>query len=220
MNIKKLLDYLHDLGKNNNREWFQKNKSTYDELRKEFEAFINDMIPEIRKFDKNIGMITAKECVFRIYRDIRFSKDKTPYKTHFGAFIANGGRKTLAPGYYIHLTNDESMIAGGVYMPPPEQFRTPTPVIFYNASDLKAILSDKGFKKYFGGLGDYEKLVRPPKGFPQDFEDIDLLKYKSFTVAHNVSNENLLKEDFFDYTIKVFKAMFTFNTYLYKALEK
>jgi len=219
MDTKQLLNYFTDLSQNNNREWFQANKPIFDKLRKEFETYINELIPEIRKFDNSIGLITAKECVFRIYRDVRFSKDKTPYKTHFGAFIANGGRKSYQPGYYLHLADGESMIAGGVHMPPPETLKAIRNEIYYNSDDLKKILNNKTFARYFPGLSDWDKLKRPPKGFPADFADVDLLKHKSFTVAHTVKNSVVEGDDFFKYILKVFKVMHPLNAYLDEAMK-
>jgi len=117
MNFNQIFNFLVHLEANNNRNWFNEHKSDYNQARASFEAFVNTLIVPLSQLDPSIGTITASECMFRIYRDIRFSNDKTPYKTHFSAFIANGGRKTRMAGYYVHLQPDESFIAGGIYAP-------------------------------------------------------------------------------------------------------
>jgi len=110
---KNIISFLEQLEKHNDREWFAKNRSLYDEARKEFETFIDLLIPAISKFDSSVRFMSAKECIFRIFRDVRFSNDKSPYKTNFGAFIAKGGRKNHGPGYYFHMQPDECFLSGG-----------------------------------------------------------------------------------------------------------
>jgi uncharacterized protein (TIGR02453 family) len=110
-----IFEFLKDLKTNNNREWFQANKDRYDRAKREFESFINDLIPMIRTIDPLVDMVTAKDCVFRIYRDVRFSHDKAPYKPNMGAYIARGGKKSEMAGYYVHFEPGESMLAGGFY---------------------------------------------------------------------------------------------------------
>jgi uncharacterized protein (TIGR02453 family) len=215
MNVNKILDFLNDLQLNNNREWFQKNKSRYEENRNDFESFINLLIPGIIKFDPSIGNVTAGECMFRIYRDIRFSNDKTPYKTHFGAFMAEGGRKGIKAGYYIHLANDESFLGGGLYMPAPEILKAARQEIYYNIGEFKEILQERFFQKYYGGIHDMEdKLKKPPKDFPADFPEIDLLKHKSYAVWHTLAVADMQKETFPGEVVEKFRAMQPFNAFL------
>jgi uncharacterized protein (TIGR02453 family) len=120
---KNVLEFLAQLEANNNREWFQQNKKHYDEAKTEVEAFVNAIIPDLAKFDDTLKYVEAKDCIFRIFRDVRFSKDKSPYKTNMGAWVTQAGRKSSGPGYYIHLQPGGSFLAAGVYMPEPAQLK-------------------------------------------------------------------------------------------------
>ena len=123
MNTKGILAFLNELAENNNREWFQANKPRYEEAKKEFENFVGQLIGEISKFDPQIKTVEAKNCLFRIYNDIRFAKNKAPYKTNFGASIAKGGKNGGYAGYYLHIENGASFVAGGVYMPQADKLK-------------------------------------------------------------------------------------------------
>jgi uncharacterized protein (TIGR02453 family) len=216
--MKIILDYLKELKANNDREWFHANKPQYEKAKKEFEAMVNRLIPEIYKFDPSIGTITAKDCVFRIFRDIRFSKDKTPYKTHFGAYMARGGRKSTFAGYYLHIDAEQSFAAGGMHMPQPENLKKIRQEILYNIKEFKSIIEHPQFKKTYGHFVD-EKLQRPPKDFPADFPDIDLLKFKGYTVLHEL-NENILMENHPEAKIiSVFEVLKPLNEFLNKSQE-
>lgn len=219
MNITKTLSYLENLKKNNNREWFQENKQQYSSLKKEFDLFIDELIAGIRNIDSGIGMITAKDVVFRIYRDIRFSKDKTPYKTHFGAYIANGGRKSIEAGYYFHLEPGETFIAGGMYMPPGEVLKTVRKEIYYNLEEFTQILNAPGFRNYFSGLSEYGKLVKAPRDFPADFPGIDFLKHKSYLVVHKIPEKIISGDHLTAYLLEVVRAMVPFTAFLNRAFE-
>lgn len=214
---KLVLDFLHQLDKNNNRDWFAENKNFYTEAQKEVEKFVDHLIPNIQKFDPGIGTLTAKQTMFRIYRDIRFSKDKTPYKTYFGAFIAPGGRKSEHAGYYMHLASDTNFLGGGSHNPSGEKLKKIRSEIYYNSQEFKSILSQKSFKDTFGQMNG-EKLVRPPVGFPKDFSDIELLKFKTFTVFQNLSEKQITAPDFDQYTLDVFQTMHPFIKFLNRAL--
>ncbi|OIP05343.1 MAG: hypothetical protein AUJ97_01080 [Bacteroidetes bacterium CG2_30_32_10] len=219
MNSKAILSFLEQLTQNNNKEWFQENKATYEKLRQEFIDFINKLIPAIAEFDNNIKHISAKDCLFRIYRDVRFSKDKTPYKNNFGAYIAANGKNSRSAGYYFHIEPAGSMLAGGIYLPPPDVLKLVRSEIYYNMVAYKKIINDKLFLKQFGSV-EGEKLVHAPKDFPKDFADIDILKYKSYTIIHKLSNIQVLSTNLFEETINIFKAMHPINSFFNKALEK
>jgi uncharacterized protein (TIGR02453 family) len=208
-----LFEFLRDLKINNNREWFQANKDRYNQAKNEFESFINDLIPVIRSVDPLIDMITAKDCVFRIYRDVRFSGDKSPYKTYMGAYIARGGKSSLMAGYYVHFEPGASMLAGGLYMPPPEILKKIREEIYYQADDFKKIIYNKDFVRFFGEMDDPGKMKNPPKGFTKDFPDINLLKFRSYAVMHQVTDEIALKEDYLEYAMKVFQVLYPLNVY-------
>lgn len=216
--MKPILDFLTKLKVNNNRDWFNENKKLYEEAKSDFESLVNRLIPAIFDFDPTIGSIAAKQCIFRIFRDVRFSKDKSPYKTNMGGFIARGGRKGGFAGYYLHIDPEQSFIAGGMHMPDPENLKKVRQEILYNIDDFKSIINKPSFKKTFGKI-EGEQLKRPPKDFPADFPDIDLLKFKSYTVMHSVDQNTLLKDDVEKYIIKIFKEMYGLNQFLNKAVS-
>ncbi len=218
---KDTMQFLSDLKQNNDRDWFQENKSRYEIARKEFESFINALIAEIVKFDSSIGHHTAKECVFRIYRDIRFSKDKSPYKTHFGAHITSALKRSdihSRAGYYIHISPGDSMLAGGAYLPQGQWLKAIRQEISYNARELKEILNNADFKKYFGDISG-EKLKRAPKGYEPDHPDIELLKHKSFLATHICSDAKVTSSDFLDHAGNVFRALYPFDQFLNRATD-
>ena len=176
------------------------------------------MIPLIAAIDKQIGSVAPKDCIFRIFRDVRFSKDKNPYKTNFGAFIAKDGKKSSNAGYYIHLEPGGSFLAGGMYMPRSPVLKAVRNEIFQNSGEFKTIISDKQFKQYFPELYG-EKLATYPRGFPKDFPDMDLLRYKSYTVLHTIDEKTAIAPDFTDYATEVFSVMYPFNKFLNACIE-
>ena len=216
---KVILPFLEQLQENNNREWFQANKPSYDQAKSEFETFINTLIPAIAKFDDSVKNMTAKDCIFRIFRDVRFAKDKSPYKTNFGAFIAKGGRKNHGPGYYFHLQPGESFLAGGVWMPSPDIMKKIRQEIYYNVEEFKSILNNRDFKKHFSGIDDWDRQKLAPREYPKDFPDIELLKNRSFTVSHKLSEKIISSEKLSDYALNVYKVMKPYNAFLAKAIE-
>ena len=219
MSFKNIFKFLIDLKLNNNRTWFKENYERYQYVKTEFEEFIDMLIPKVKKFDNEIDVISSKECAFRIYRDVRFSKNKEPYKSNFGAFIAKGGRKSPYAGYYVHIEPDKSFIGGGIYMPPPDILRLLRLEIFENTKKFKIIINDTTFKKYFKEIyGD--KLISAPKGFPKEFPDIDLLKYKDYTVIHNTKNSFWTSEKLLNNLIDIFKVQHPFNQFLNVAIDR
>lgn len=217
MNAKNILNFLAELQANNNRNWFKQNEDRYLQAKEDFETFVNNMISEIQKFDKDIGTPVAKDCIFRLFRDVRFSKNKDPYKTNFGAFIANGGRKSHSAGYYMHIQPGHSFIGGGIYMPEPKILLSIRKEIFKHTNPFKKIIAEKTFQKYFGEIHG-EKLKLPPKGFPKEFEDIELLKHKHYTVLHPVKDHFWISKNAISKTTEIFKIQYPFNRFLNKAL--
>jgi uncharacterized protein (TIGR02453 family) len=211
-----IFEFLKELKTNNNRDWFHANKDRYDRARHEFESFINELIPMIRTVDPLVDMVTAKDCVFRIYRDVRFSHDKAPYKPNMGAYIARGGKNSALAGYYVHFEPGESMLAGGLYMPPAETLKKIREEIYYQADDFKKIIYKKEFTDCFGLLDDPGKMKNPPKGFSKDFPDIDLLKFRNYAVMHRVPDHVTWSEDYLNYAIKVFQILYPLNAYFNK----
>lgn len=216
--MKTILDFLKELKQNNNREWFDQHKDEYLDVKRKHELILGKVIEEISRFDPLTGKPEPKDCVFRIYRDIRFSKDKLPYKTHLGAFIARGGRKSQRPGYYLHLEPGNSMIGGGIYMPQPEVLKKIRNEIYFDSVKFRSILEEKSFSKLFGTLYE-DKLSRNPKDFDADFADIDLLRYKSYFVERYLSDDEVLSDKFETIVVDTCKAMLQLHLFLNKAFE-
>jgi uncharacterized protein (TIGR02453 family) len=217
MDFKRALHFLARLKKNNTKEWFDANKKEYDEIRKEVVAYVSGMIGHIQSFDPSIAGLEAKHCMFRINRDIRFSKDKSPYKTNFGISFNPGGKNSQFGGYYLHIQPGECFIAGGIYAPFPEPLAAVRQEVDYHFDEFKKILADKDFKKYFGTLkGD--KLSRPPKGYESDNPAVEFLKHKQFLMWHEFDEKKLLEKDFEKYNIAVFKAMKPMLSFMNRAI--
>lgn len=218
---KSTFQFLTDLRANNNREWFTENKKRYETAKAEFEAFVDALIGKIVEFDPTIGHHKAKDCVFRIYRDVRFSKDKSPYKVHFGAHVTAAAKRSeihSRAGYYIHLEPGGSMLAGGAYLPEKDWLKNIRQEIDYNGAELRKILSGKDFKTYFGEI-EGEKLKTTPQGYGADHPEIELLKHKSFLASHKPTDSQVLAPDFLSHAANVFKALYPFDQFLNRVQE-
>ncbi len=218
---KSTFEFLKDLKKNNDRDWFNENKPRYEKGKREFEEFIDALIVEIARFDKDVTHFTAKETIFRIYRDVRFSKDKSPYKTHFGAHITSAPKKSeihTRAGYYIHLEPGNTMLAGGAYLPESNWLKAIRQEISYNADTFKKIIQDSAFQKYFGGI-EGEKLKTAPRDYPKDHPEIELLKQKSFLATHRCEDDEVLSDNFLKHCAETFKALHPFDQFLNQALD-
>lgn len=216
--MEKILQFLTELAENNNKEWFHANRSVYEENRDKMLFITEVLINEIRKFDDSITALDPKDCMFRIFRDIRFSKDKRPYKTNFGSFIAKGGRKSMNPGYYFHIEPGNSFVGGGVYMPPAEPLKAVRNYLAGHGNEFLEIINEKSFRKYFPEMYDH-KLKTAPKGFPKDHVYINLLRYKSFVFSKKLSDEDITGDKFLETTINSFKQLYRVNTFLSEALK-
>ena len=213
------LHFLKKLKINNNREWFDSNKTEYLASKEIFEEFVSELIKGINKFDKKVSIdLKPKDCTFRIYKDVRFSKDKTPYKNNMSASINPGGKKSNIPGYYFHLEPDGCFLAGGVYMPMPDVLKAIRQEIDYNPLPLINVLKSASFKKEFNGLDEEDKLKNPPKGFNKDHAHSEILKNKHFIVSRKFENKVILKKEGLSKTLDSFKAMYPFLDYLRKAI--
>ncbi len=220
MHLQKSLAFLKRLKNNNNREWFDSHKNDFIEAKLEFEEFVQKLIQSIVKFDKEVSPdLLAKDCVFRIYKDVRFSKDKTPYKTNFGASINPGGKKSLKAGYYFHLQPDNIFIAGGNYMPMPDQLQAIRQEIDYNGDKLEKILKSKNYSAYFNGLDEEDKLKTVPKGYDKEHKQIELLKLKSFIAYKEIEVKTIGSKDFLTYLVNGYKAMMPLNQFLREASD-
>ncbi len=214
-----VFDFLNILEKNNNRDWFKQNKDMYQAVLRNVQDFATGLIAGIVSFDPTIGNLEAKDTIFRIYRDIRFSPDKRPYKTHIGVYFAASGKKSNDAGYYLHIQNNMSMLGGGLWCPDNALLKKIREEIYYAPEDLNQIIKDKKFKSTFGGLIDAENLKRPPKGYSTDFEHINLLQYRHYLVEKHISNKEVLDNNFMDVALSTFKAMFPLVDYLNKIVH-
>lgn len=192
-----VLKFLKSLKRNNNREWFEKNKEHYLELKNGFESFVGGVLEDLITFDSSLQGLDPKRLTFRIYRDVRFSKDKTPYKTNMSAGISPVGKGLGTPGYYFQLEpGGKSFVAAGLFMPAPELLAKVRQEIDYNGEKLSAILREPKFKKAFGGLWSDDKLKTVPKGYAKDHPHIELLKLKSFIVEHAFTDDEVVSRTF------------------------
>lgn len=213
---KSTLTFLSDLRKHNDREWFLANRNRYIEAKSNYEVFVQSVIDEIIRFDPVLKGLEAKTCTYRINRDIRFSNDKTIYKTYMGAFIVKGGKKNgdRYAGYYVHVEpGNNSMIAGGAYVPPMPWLTAIRNKIDEQGGKFKKILNDRDLKNYFGEI-EGEKLKSAPKGFPRDHPDIELLKMKSYLVSRMISDKEITSNGILSHIIKGCRAMKPLNDFL------
>ncbi len=215
------MKFLTDLKENNHRDWFLSHKNAYTTAKEEFEIFVDALIHEIAGFDASIAHQRAKDCIFRIYRDVRFSKDKSPYKTHFGAHITAAAKRSeihTKAGYYIHIEPGASMLAGGAYLPEGPWLKAIRQEIAYNGDEFRGILDEPEFKKYFGEM-EGEKLKRAPKDFEPDHPEIELLKHKSFLATNYCKDKAVTTSNFLTYATGVFRAMHPFDLFLNRAMD-
>jgi uncharacterized protein (TIGR02453 family) len=217
MNFRKLLSFLTNLSENNNKPWFDAHKTEYDELRKEWLAFIQTCIVEFGKIEPAIAHFEAKDCVFRINRDVRFSANKDPYKNNFAMILQQGGKKSPFGGYYLHIQPGNSFIAGGVWQPDSEQLSAIRQEIDYNAKDFVNVVTNKNFVKHFGKLSG-EVLQRPPKGYEADNPMIQFIKHKSFLAEYALSDDEVQDPKFNVLLLEKFAAMKPMNDFLNGAI--
>lgn len=206
MKLEKIEDFLEELKLNNNKDWFHENKDKYLEAREIFTDLIDNILLSMALEDKRLSHIESKDCIFRLNRDLRFSADKTPYKTNFGAAICLRGRSGKFASYYIHLEKANSFVGGGLYMSGSKILKAIRTNIYEEPEQLLSIISEAKFVEDFGGLyGD--KLKIAPKGFPKDFEHIGLLNHKHFMVIKNVPNNISFSNSMLDETLISFNNL-------------
>lgn len=213
-------DFLRDLAANNDREWFLANKLRHDEARNNVLEFTSGLVKALSKIDNTIPPgLDPKHCVMRIYRDVRFSKDKTPYKNNFGAGISHQGKNFNGPGYYLHIHPDGSFLAGGCWMPEGELLKAIRQEIDYNAAEFRGIVENSAFKNYFGSPDTEHKLKTVPKGYTVDHPDIEYLKLKSFTFSHPLSRTTLSGSKAMEEVVNGFAKLYPFMAFLRNALS-
>jgi len=218
MELKEIFNFLTTLRENNNREWFLENKVRYNQHRDSYAQFIELLIFEISQFDGTVKGLLPKDCIYRINRDIRFSKDKSPYKTHFGAYIVPGGKKSGKAGYYFHIEPGNSLVAGGIYMPETTVLKRIRQDIYENFDEFNSIVTEEKFVSTFGGLkGD--KLKTPPRGFPKDSTGIEYLKFKQFGAVAEITDEDMMVPNLLDKVISKFRVLSSLILYLNHIVE-
>jgi uncharacterized protein (TIGR02453 family) len=216
--MEEILGFLYDLQENNNRPWFNDHKAEFDKHKNTFEEFISHLLFNLTQFDKSLVGVEAKNSIFRIYRDVRFSHNKEPYKTNFGAFLAVNGKNTNKAGYYIHIQPGGSFVGGGLYCPPAPELNAVRTAIYNQPEKFNELITAENFTSSFGPMqGDALKTA--PKGFPKDFKYIELLRFKEYLAIHRLSDEDIIAPDFSKKVLQLFKNQMPFNNYLNQALK-
>ncbi len=215
---KSTLQFLALLKKNNNREWFEKNRPAYEAARHNVLEIAQHLIDAMAQKNPKLKGLEGKKCVMRIYRDIRFSKDKTPYKTNFGISVTPTGKIDYNAGFYLHIEPGKSFLAGGRYMPIPPALKAIRQEIEYNTKSFKSILANKNFKKHFGTLSDM-KLKTSPKGYPKNHPDLELFKYTSYIVEHTIDDKTVLSNKLIPTCAQSYEAMLPLLNFLNQATQ-
>jgi len=211
-------EFLQQVKENNNRDWFKKNKALYDEALSNVLDFTGLVIAGLAKIDPLIpAQLEAKDCVMRIYRDVRFSKDKSPYKVNFGIAISANGKNFNGPGYYIHIEPGKSFVGGGAWHPETEYLKSIRQEIDYNSSEWHEIIDSENFKGAFGELNTDDKLQTSPKGYPGNHPDIEFLKLKSFTAGCELSDKDFTNKNAVDKVVALFEKLYPFIVFLRNA---
>ncbi|MVZ63204.1 DUF2461 domain-containing protein [Sphingobacterium humi] len=212
-------DFLAQLKENNNREWFQANKPAYEAALNDVLQFIEGIIKRLSEVDPHINEeIQAKKCLFRIYRDVRFSKNKDPYKSWFAAGISVDGRKLAGPEYYIHIEPEGTFLAVGYWRPEKQHLEAIRQEIDYSSAELFKALEKGGWKAE--NLSQEDKLSRPPAGYGADHEHIDLLKHRSFILQKNLSRKEMESPKALDRVIAAYESMIPFKQFIHMALDQ
>lgn len=217
--MESVITFLRSLARNNNREWFKDNKKSYQESLEIFRAFAAQLLTGMAKFDPSLGGLASKDTIFRIYKDVRFSKDKSPYKTHFGCWMTKGGRKSSDAGYYFHLEPDNSFMAAGVWMPPKEQLSLIRQEIVFNPDAYLKVINDPVISKGYERGGREDMLKKGPMGFPKDFEHLEEIKYKHYIYSKNYKNEEILTKNFPEKVVQDYQGLFPMVQYLNLAMS-
>ncbi len=220
MKMESILKFLKDLAKHNDRDWFEKNKSRYTEAKESFELFVADLYEEMVHVDDSLAGLNPKKLTFRIYRDVRFSKDKSPYKKNMSAAFSAEGKGMGTPGYYFHVEpGNKSFVGVGLFMPIPENLAKIRQEIDYTGDSLQKIFKDKKFNKYYGKFWDEDKLKTAPKGYPKDHPYVEWLKLKSFIVTHEFKDSEVTDSKFLKNFVTVAKAAKPLNDFLKEAIS-
>lgn len=217
---KSTLTFIADLQKNNDRDWFGIHKNRFEEARADFISFLDTLLVSAAAIEPVAATQQGKELLFRIYRDVRFSKNKNPYKDHFGAYLAEGGRKSINPGYYVHLSpGNQSFIACGMWQPPAEPLKAIRQEIDYNLAEFEKIIQNPEFKKIFGEV-EGERLKTTPKGYTIDNPAIEYLKFKGWHVVHRLPDTIITSDKLFPECLEVIRLAKPFKEFLMRPLRE
>lgn len=215
-----IMSFLNKLQENNNREWFAVHKDEYESVKIQFEQSVQKIIDKIAVSDPQLQGLEAKDCIWRIYRDVRFSYDKRPYKTHFGAFLAKGGRKSPYSGYYLHLEPDNCIIGGGVWCPDSKLLTALRRSVCDHSEEFLSVLNAPDFKTLYPELDKEDMLKTIPRNFPKDFAYPDLLKVKSYLVSHILPDILFDEIDWENKVVTDFLPLQPFHKFLNYAVEE
>ena len=215
------LKFLKDLKKNNNKPWFEVHRKEYESAKIDFAAFIQNVIDKHSKSDPTIKSLVAKDCMFRINRDVRFSKDKSPYKTNMGAYINRGGKKSVFAGYYFHCEPGQSFVGGGLWMPMPPELNKVRQEIDYNLDAFKKIITSKKFKAVYKDLSHDKEYVlsRVPKGYEPTNPAAEYLKMKSYVSMTSLKDSDLTSKELVKKTTTAFEALQPLIDFLNESLR-
>jgi uncharacterized protein (TIGR02453 family) len=218
---KETLQFLDDLKNNNHRDWFIEQKKRYDAYKQDYHRVIENLLAQLKPFDDKLQPLEVKHCTFRINRDIRFSKDKSPYKTHMGIWLSQNRMMKNAPGYYLHISPEETFVAGGLWCPEAPELQKIRKEIAFFHEDLEQILQHKTFQKYFKDLDRQEGQVlkTAPKGFEKDHPALHWLQLKSHTASFPIPTKELFEPKTLNHVVEVMKSLKPLNDFIYRALE-
>lgn len=219
MHINPIFDFLTALAQNNHKAWFDENRKTYEQAKKLFEGEITTLLEGLQGFDEGLWGLEPKKCMFRINRDVRFSKDKSPYKLNFGGFFQKGGKKVAGAGYYLHIQPaGESFVAGGIYAPQPPELAKIRQEIDYNFAEFSGIVTAESFKNAFGTLQG-EKVKGTPKGYQADNPALAYLQHKSLVVWRKLPDSFFSQDDWTKQVLPYFQAMKPLQDFLNRAIQ-
>jgi uncharacterized protein (TIGR02453 family) len=217
--MKEVFDFLRDLEAHNQKPWFQENKDRYEAAKSRFEAFVGELIQGLAPFDPEIASVEVKETTYRIYRDVRFSPDKSPYKNHMGAYLVKGGKKSLRGGYYVHVQPGEAFLAGGIWCPDPALLKVLRREVHDRMDEFVSIVQNPRFTDYFA-LDASNKLKKVPAPFASDTPNADWLKYKSYAVTSPVSEAFFDRSDVVEQCVERFQRLIPLNRFLNEAVDE
>ena len=218
--MEEILEFLKQLGANNNREWFNAHKDEYLKVKENVELLTSQLINIVAEIEPEAAYLAPSDCLYRIYRDTRFSTDKTPYKNHIGIYInPRGGKKSEFCGYYIHIQPGECIVGGGAWCPEAPLLKEYRSEIYNNIDEYLGIVNNPEFSRFYQPYWQ-EPLKTAPKGFPKDWEYIDLLKPRSFVMASQITDKEIISKDMMKKFGKLFRLLKPYNDFFNFTLEE